>query len=169
MCFFSFGTAWYKPTLYFSFGFIFKSKDQLSISENSNGSSTSVFSSTMFQKWPKTLFLRVSTPFFSKTWRDGKFFRVQRAKFLRNHLESSYLYKKVQIYSVTACSQGYGLSFLHHSCCVLISYMSGGTYSLKQILNHKFLGNSSRWFKFNFSLKFLPEICWDEIAKEIFF
>ena len=44
----------------FGFGLISKSKNQLSISDNSDGSSTSKFSSTIFQKWPKTIFLEVT-------------------------------------------------------------------------------------------------------------
>ena len=38
----------------FGFGLILKRKDKLSISDNSDGSGTSVFSSTVFQKWPKS-------------------------------------------------------------------------------------------------------------------
>ena len=36
-------------------------------------SGMSVFSSSFFEKWAKTLFLEISTSFFSKIWRDGKF------------------------------------------------------------------------------------------------
>ena len=57
----------------------------LSISDNSYGSSTSVFSSINVQKWPKTLFLGISTPYVLKT------FRVESAKYLRKHLDPSYL------------------------------------------------------------------------------
>ena len=73
MCFFFSCSPWHKPTAYFSgacnqfdFGLILKCKDQLSISENSDGSSTSVFSSIIFQKLPKTLFLGVSIAFSRK-------------------------------------------------------------------------------------------------------
>ena len=48
--------------------------------------------------------------------------------------------------------------------CVLILYISGGTYSLKSTPNDRetFHGN------FIYS-QFLPEICWEEIAAEKLF
>ena len=52
--------------------------------------------------------------------------------------------------------------------CVLILYISGGTYSFK-------VDNKTTDFSRNFSQKFyllsefLPEICWEEIAEEILF
>ena len=74
MCFFLSCTTLHKPTHYFKgacnqfdFGVNSKSKDQLSISNNSDGSSTLVFSFKTFQKWlKKTLFLGVWTPLFSR-------------------------------------------------------------------------------------------------------
>ena len=50
---------------------------QLSVSDNSVGSSPSVFNSKIFQKWPKTLFLGVLNPLFSQ--RDGKFLNPELA------------------------------------------------------------------------------------------
>ena len=47
--------------------------------------------------------------------------------------------------------------------CALILYMTGGTYSLKSTPNDKaFHGN------FIYSREFLPEICKEEVAEEIF-
>ena len=55
-------TPYYKGTCnQFGFGLILKNKDQLSICDKSDGSSMSVFSSTIFQKLPKPLFLGIST------------------------------------------------------------------------------------------------------------
>ena len=51
--------------------------------------------------------------------------------------------------------------------CVLILYISGGAYSLKSTLNADFLRNFS--WQFYLLSEFLPEICWEEIAEEIFF
>ena len=51
--------------------------------------------------------------------------------------------------------------------CVLILYMSGGTYSLKSTPNDRFLRNFS--WQFYLLSEFLPEICWEEVAEEIFF
>ena len=50
-------------TLNYYFNCACKSKDQLPNSDNSDGSSKLVFSSTIFKKWPKALFLNVSTTF----------------------------------------------------------------------------------------------------------
>ena len=52
--------------------------------------------------------------------------------------------------------------------CVLILYISGGTYSLKVIPNDRFF---EKLFMANFYLlsEFLPEICWEEITEEILF
>ena len=91
---------------------ILKSKDQLSISDNSDGSSMSVFSSTIFQKLPKTLFLGVSTPFFFKKSRRWKIFKP-RFVFSENtwsHLICSK--KKVQICKSVLCMYYNGLK-----CC----------------------------------------------------
>ena len=100
MCFFFSCTPWHKPSPYFKgacnqfgFGVILKSKDQLSISDHRDGSSTSVFSSTIFKKMTNTAIFRVFNPFFSKTWRNGKF-RVQGGKKIWQHLEPSYLHNK---------------------------------------------------------------------------
>ena len=58
MCFFFSYNPWHKPTPYFKracnqfgIGLILKSKHQLSIADNSDGSSMSVFNSTILQKW----------------------------------------------------------------------------------------------------------------------
>ena len=76
MCFFFSCSPWHKPTPYFKgtcnkfgFGLIFKSKDQLLISDDSDGSSTSVFSSIIFQKWQKknAIFRRFQPPFSRKS------------------------------------------------------------------------------------------------------
>ena len=98
MYFFFFCTPWHKPTTYFKdacnqfdFGLILKSKDQLSTSDNSNASSTSVVSPTIFLKRAKHAIFWVSASSFSKTWRDGKFLFV-----FSEHLQPSYLYKKCQ-------------------------------------------------------------------------
>ena len=79
MCLFFSYIRWHKPTPYFKvacnqfgFGMILKSKDQLSISDTSDGSSTPLLNYKIFKKWPKMLLLGVSTPFFLKTWSDGK-------------------------------------------------------------------------------------------------
>ena len=64
----------------FGFGLILKSKDQLSIFDNSASSSTSVFSSTIFKKWLKALFLGGYKPLF-----------LEHLPGLREHLEPSYL------------------------------------------------------------------------------
>ena len=65
-------------------------------------------------------------------------------------------------------SQYYGLaSHTTHIVCVLILYMNGGTYSLKSIRNYRFLRNFS--WQFNLLSAFLPEICWELVAEEIFF
>ena len=71
--------------------------------------------------------------------------------------------------------------------CVLILYISGGTYSLKLTPNDRFfeklfmtifgidlkLGptvfNKTFHGSFNLLSEFLPEICWEEIAEEILF
>ena len=47
--------------------------------------------------------------------------------------------------------------------CVLILYMSGGTYNLKSIPNNRFLTNFS--WQFYLLSEFLPEICWEEVAE----
>ena len=66
MCFFFCCTPCHKPTPYFKgacnqfgFGHILKSKDQLLISDNSDGSRTLVFSSKIIKKWLKILFLAI--------------------------------------------------------------------------------------------------------------
>ena len=51
--------------------------------------------------------------------------------------------------------------------CVLILYISGGTYSLKSISNDRFLRNFSG--QFYLLSEFLPENCWEEIDEEILF
>ena len=51
--------------------------------------------------------------------------------------------------------------------CMLILYMSSGTYSLKSTPNVKFWRNCSR--QLNFLSEFLPGICWEEVAEQIFF
>ena len=93
MCFFSAGIPRHKPVPYFKgacnefdFGLILKSKEQLSISDNNDGYSISVFSCTSFQNWPKTLF-------FSKSKVIEKFV-FKGAKCLRKHLEPIYWHKK---------------------------------------------------------------------------
>ena len=53
-------------------------------------------------------------------------------------------------------------------CCVLILYISGGTYSLKSIPNDRFFWRNFSW-QFYLLSQFLPEICWEEIAEEILF
>ena len=68
MCFFFSCTPWHKhinryfkgACNQFGFGMILKSKDQLSISDNRDGSSTSVVSFTIFQKWLIAPYLGVS-------------------------------------------------------------------------------------------------------------
>ena len=52
--------------------------------------------------------------------------------------------------------------------CVLILYMTGGTYSLKPMPNDRFFRET---FHENFYLhpEFWPEICWNEDFKELFF
>ena len=52
--------------------------------------------------------------------------------------------------------------------CALILQVSGEAYSLKSTPNDKFLRN---FFMPGFYLlsEFLPEICWEEMAEEIFF
>ena len=52
--------------------------------------------------------------------------------------------------------------------CVLILYISGGTYSLKSTPNDWFFLRNFSW-QFYLLSEFLPEICWEEIAEEIFF
>ena len=49
-----------------------------------------------------------------------------------------------------------------------ILYMSGGTYSLKSTPNDRFLEKLFMAILFLLS-EILPEICWEEIAKEILF
>ena len=51
--------------------------------------------------------------------------------------------------------------------CALILYMSGGLYYLNSTPNDRFL----RIFSWQFYLlsEILPEICWEEIAEEIYF
>ena len=51
--------------------------------------------------------------------------------------------------------------------CLLILYISGGTYSLKTTPNDRFF-----WETFHgiyLLTEFLPEICWEEIAEGILF
>ena len=50
---------------------------------------------------------------------------------------------------------------------VLILYMSGGTYSLKSTPDDRFLRSFS--LQFYLFAEFLAEICWEEVAEEIFF
>ena len=50
--------------------------------------------------------------------------------------------------------------------CALILRMSDGTYSLKSTLNNWFLRSFS--WQFYLLSEFLPEICWEEVAEEIF-
>ena len=50
--------------------------------------------------------------------------------------------------------------------CVLILYISGGTYSLKSTSNNTFFEKPFHG-SFNLLSEFLPEICWEEIAKEL--
>ena len=50
---------------------------------------------------------------------------------------------------------------------VSISYKSAGTYSLKSTPNHRFLSNFS-WQFFYLHSEFLSEICWEEVAVEIY-
>ena len=73
MCFFLSCSPWHKPIPYFKvacnhfgFGFILKSKDQLSIFDNSDGSSSlASFALKFFKNGKKKVFFGVSTPFFS--------------------------------------------------------------------------------------------------------
>ena len=76
---------WHKPITYFKgacnqfgFGLTLKRKYQLSISDNSDGSSTSVFNSKIFQKWLKTPFLGISTAFF---WKPDENLVMERFEF----------------------------------------------------------------------------------------
>ena len=75
MCFFFYCTTRLTPQPYYKGAWNQISFEQKSIFNLSNCDyfSMSVFSSIIFQKWPKTQFLGVSILFFSKTWRDGKF------------------------------------------------------------------------------------------------
>ena len=50
----------------------------------------------------------------------------------------------------------------------LILYKSGGTYSITSTPNDRFLGNYSLQLYFYLLLEFLTEICWEEVAEEIF-
>ena len=50
--------------------------------------------------------------------------------------------------------------------CVLILYISVGTYSLKSITNDRFF---EELFHGNFLSNFLSEICWEAVVEEIFF
>ena len=52
--------------------------------------------------------------------------------------------------------------------CALILYVSGGTYSLTSAPNDRFYLETF-YGNFYFLSEFLPEICWEEIAEEIFF
>ena len=51
--------------------------------------------------------------------------------------------------------------------CALILYMSDRTYSLTSTPNDRFLRNFS--WQFYLLSEFFPEICWEEVAEEIFF
>ena len=70
-------------------------------------------------------------------------------------------------WSLQSISQDYWPSF-SHDLCVLILYISGGTYCLKTTPNDRFF---EKLFMavFNLLSEFLPEICWEEIAEEILF
>ena len=52
--------------------------------------------------------------------------------------------------------------------CVLILYVSGGTYGLKSTPNDRIFWETFHG-SFNLLSEFLPEICWEEIAKEKYF
>ena len=52
--------------------------------------------------------------------------------------------------------------------CRLILFISGRTYSLKSTPNDRFL-EKLFMAAFNLLSGFLPEICWEEIAEEIYF
>ena len=47
--------------------------------------------------------------------------------------------------------------------CVLILYISGGSYNLKSTPNDRF---EKLLMAILFTLRVLPEICWEEIAEE---
>ena len=86
--FFFFCPPWRKPTPtllgacnQYAFELILKTKNWMSIYSHSFGSSTSVFSSTIFRIWQKTLFLGGANTLFFE------------------NVTSSYLHKKIQICS----------------------------------------------------------------------
>ena len=53
--------------------------------------------------------------------------------------------------------------------CVLILYISGGSYSLKSTPNGRFFEKLLMAILFYFLSEFFPEISWKEIADEILF
>ena len=69
----------------------------------------------------------------------------------------------IHTYIIGRYNQDYSLML-----CSLILYVSGGNYSLTSLPNDRFLRNFSQQFYFLLS-EFLPEICWEEIAEQIFF
>ena len=51
--------------------------------------------------------------------------------------------------------------------CMLILYISGGTYSLKSTPNDRFF--EKLFMEIFIYSEFLPEICWEKITEEILF
>ena len=69
---------------------------------------------------------------------------------------------------ITLLQSGLLTSFLTPlMLCVLILYISSGTYRLNRLRTTDFLRNFS--WQFYLLSDFLPEICWEEITGEIFF
>ena len=60
------------------------------------------------------------------------------------------------------------IDLVSHTTCVLILYISSGTYSLKSTPNDRFFEKLFIATLYQHS-DFLPEICWEEIAEEMFF
>ena len=79
----------------------------------------------------------------------------------------SLFWKSIAIVCICAFSQSYCFSLLlivppPLMLCALILYISGGTYSLKSTPNDRFLRS------FFLLSEILSDICWEEIAEEIF-
>ena len=62
--------------------------------------------------------------------------------------------------SLQSFSQDYWRSFSHHLCCVCVNFIHKWRYLQFEIF---FMA------VFIYSVEFLPEICWEEIAEEIIF
>ena len=71
-------------------------------------------------------------------------------------------------WSLQPYGQDYILAFSYYLCSIrLFIHMSGKTYSLKSTLQGRFFFRNFSWQLYLFT-EFLPEICWEEVADEIF-